>query len=62
MLDDEIEPHFFSGIDGSLYSAEYKEFYSNDNFCVDYFYSKDELDPEIDEIKVSIPFYCAIIY
>lgn len=55
-----MEPHFFSGIDGGLYSAGLGEFYSNDNFCVDYFYFKDEMESEIDELKVLITFYNAI--
>lgn len=53
-LDRETEPHFYSGIDGSLFHPEEEKFYPNDEYCVDYFYFKDDLDPEVDLIQVSI--------
>lgn len=53
-LDRELEPHFYSGIDGSLFHPDEEKFYPNDEYCIDYFYFKDELDPEVDLIQVSI--------
>lgn len=55
-LDRESDTHFFSGIDGSLFIPGMEEFHSSDNYCVDYFYFSDELDPAVDEIKVRCTF------
>lgn len=55
-LDRESDTHFFSGIDGSLFIPGMEEFHANDNYCVDYFYFHDELDPAVDEIKVRCTF------
>ena len=38
----QYETLFFSGIDGTLYINGLEQFASNDNYCLDYFYSKDD--------------------
>lgn len=50
-LDRDLDPHFFSGIDGSLFEPNEEKLYPNSEYCVDYFYFKDELDPEVDLIR-----------
>lgn len=51
-LTQEEDAHFYSGIDGSLFIPGMEKFHPNDEYCVDYFYYKDEFDPAVDEIKV----------
>lgn len=53
MIDKEKKPHFYSGIDGSLYQFNKRKFYSNDKYCVDFFYFKNQLDPKVDVVKVN---------
>lgn len=53
LLDRDDEAHFISGIDGSLFIPSINKFHPNDEFCVDYFYMKDDADPDVDEIKVA---------
>jgi hypothetical protein len=45
--------HFLSGIDGSLYLPKVSKFIPNEQYCVDYFYDKQDFDPSVDVIKVS---------
>lgn len=52
-LDREDDNHFYSGIDGSLFIPGEERFLPNDEYCVDYFYIKDDVDPSVDVIKVS---------
>lgn len=51
-LEQEEEPHFYSGIDGSLFQPDKEKFYPNEEYCVDYFYYADEVDPSVDVLKV----------
>lgn len=51
-LDQEEDPHFYSGIDGSLFIPGMENFHPNHEYCVDYFYYKDEVDPAVDGVKV----------
>lgn len=50
---DREEPYFHSGIDGSLFISGWEKFLTNSEYCVDYFYAKDEKDPSADVIEVS---------
>lgn len=59
-LDREVDPHFFSGIDGSLFQPNQEKFYPNDEYCVDYFYYKDALDPEVDLIEARRSLRCCL--
>lgn len=54
LLDKKKKPHFFSGIDGNLHQLNERQFYPNDKYCVDFFYFKNQLDPEVDDIKVAV--------
>lgn len=47
--------HFHSGIDGSLFLSKHEVFYTNDEYCVDYFYFKDDGE---DSIEVIIELLC----
>lgn len=47
------ETHFYSGIDGSLLVPGDDKFFTHDEYCVDYFYDKEEFDPSVDVIKVA---------
>jgi hypothetical protein len=51
LLDNDDDPHYWSGIDGSLYLVNDEKFYKNDEYCVDYFYMKHDHD-DTEEIKV----------
>lgn len=55
-LEQEEDVHFYSGIDGSLFVPSMEKFHTNDEYCVDYFYFKDEVDPAVDVIKVEFLF------
>lgn len=47
MLREEDDGSFFhSGIDGSLFTPMFERFYTNEEYCVDYFYYIDEEDPD----------------
>lgn len=46
ITEDEDGSFFHSGIDGSLFTARHEKFYTNEEYCVDYFYYKDEEDPD----------------
>ena len=50
-VDAEEKIHFFSGMDGSLFVPSDEKFYSNEQYCVDYFYFLD--DDNVAEIKVT---------
>lgn len=50
--DEEEEEHFFSGIDGSLFIPQEETFYSNDKYCVDYYFDASKFDPSVDLVKV----------
>lgn len=52
-LTQEEDKHYFSGIDGSMFLPANENFHTNDQYCVDYFYYADELDPTVDLVKVS---------
>lgn len=45
--------HYISGIDGSLFQPMFEKFYTNKDFCVDFFYYSDPHVAEV-EIKVTI--------
>ncbi|CRL01349.1 CLUMA_CG014319, isoform A [Clunio marinus] len=57
MLDREEDAHYISGIDGSLFISTMEKFHSNNDYCVDFFYTKDEIDPEVDVIQ-GVTFVC----
>lgn len=47
MLSKEEDGSFFhSGIDGSLFTVVHERFYTNEEYCVDYFYHTEEEDPD----------------
>lgn len=50
-VDAQEKIHFFSGMDGSLFIPSDEKFYSNEQYCVDYFYYLDEA--HVAEIKVT---------
>lgn len=51
-LEEETDGKYYhSGIDGSLYLNGTDEFHSNEDYCIDYFYYKDET---VDKIVVNI--------
>lgn len=54
-LDKDQETSYY-GIDGSLLvtNRETKLIYSNENYCVDFFYYRDAKDPLVDIIEVSL--------
>lgn len=37
--------HYLSGVDGSLFHPQEEKFYTNEEYCVDYFYDKAKEDP-----------------
>lgn len=51
-MDADENIHYFSGMDGSLFVPSEKKFFSNDQYCVDYFYYLDEI-ANIEAIKVN---------
>lgn len=52
ILEPEDGEFYHSGIDGSLFTSKYEKFYTNNEFCVDFFYFKeDDVEPE-PEVKV----------
>ena len=46
LTEDEDGSFFHSGIDGSLFTAVHQRFYTNEEYCVEYFYYSDEEDPD----------------
>jgi hypothetical protein len=55
LLDEEEDGmHYLSGIDGSLFNPKYEKFYSNDRYCVDFFFAPDPDSLAEQEIKVTI--------
>lgn len=51
--EDELDtPHFISAVDGSLFMPGRDSLHSHDDYCVDYYYIKDEFDPSKDVIRV----------
>ena len=56
-LDPDEDPHFISGVDGSLFIPNLERFHSNHEYCVENFYDKDAEDATTEDIKVRrIPF------
>lgn len=61
MLDKEFDgEHYYSGIDGSLYHPQEEKMYQKEEYCVDYFFDKEDEDDPIADDKVSLS-SCEII-
>jgi hypothetical protein len=50
-MDRDEEPHFFSGIDGSIFVPKHPKFHPNEEYCVDYFYYKDDVNVDVIKVK-----------
>lgn len=52
-LDPDEEPHFISGIDGSLFIPKTEKFHLNHEYCLEYYFDKDAEDASTDDTMVT---------